>query len=430
MFASCAVNEMEAEQMEDPRYSLCPNDFYHSRYTKFAKRDRKRLNSIIFGDGKLQVIKNWSGVKMEFEYAFKKFFHFDGRVKFVHVRVNSSNPLSMTDESWVSDHDFLIVHGDYFVYLAIPSPRIANIAYDIAKTKMGFEIQVTNYDRDVMSYHGDKDKKLQYPPFSMNFGITARPQKHGLSLKMKPDTFNSIPSVVLPIYEEHFYGVYIKSSTNAADRYHDIRKGCPRMRQRFEGDTFHIPLTLQDTYTTNLKKKKKVGVKRLALLENRIRSMSEYLFCQIFYALPYGMLPIISIENVTRTRDFVSSENAEYFPIPRIFPKGTLGMYPTKSMHDNDNGAATPSIWMSVEGEDSTTLSFHGVDFEISLRATTHRFCWFMGWIPHKSTLTKNPKKFLNMLTILLTQNQNTNSLLTLWRTKIIIVQLYGNLKK
>ena len=122
--------------------------------------------------------------------------------------------------------------------------------------------------------------------------------------------------------------------------------------------------------------------------------MSKYLLCQIFYTLPYGMLPIILIENVTRTRDFVSSENAEYFPIPRIFPKGTLGMYPTKSMHNDDNGAATPSIWMSVEGEDSTTLSFHGVDFEISLRATTHRFCWFMGWIPHKSTSTTNiPKK-------------------------------------
>ena len=85
------------------------------------------------------------------------------------------------------------------------------------------------------------------------------------------------------------------------------------------------------------------------------------------------------IKNVTRTRDFVSSDNAEYFPIPRIFPKGTLGMYPTKSMHDNDNGAATPSIWMSVEGEDSTTLSFHGMDFEISLTATTHHFYWFMG---------------------------------------------------
>ena len=75
-----------------------------------------------------------------------------------------------------------------------------------------------------------------------------------------------------------------------------------------------------------------------------------------------------------------------FFPTARIFPKGTLGMYYTKTMHDDDNGAVTPSVWQSVVGDDNIMLSFHGVDFEVGLVTTTHQFCWFMGWIPHKSS--------------------------------------------
>ena len=90
-------------------------------------------------------------------------------------------------------------------------------------------------------------------------------------------------------------------------------------------------------------------------------------------------------------------EHCKYFLVPRIFPKGTVGMYNSKNLHDDKNGALTPSIWTSVVGKDGTTLTFYGVNFELSLDATEHRFCYFMGWIPHKTVCKDVTKDIYKM---------------------------------
>ena len=240
-----------------------------------------------------------------------------------------------------------------------------------------------------MLWHGEKNKKLQYPPASMNFGITVRPQEYGLEVKKPSGNISSIPMAVLPLYSEEFAGVYIKRTTRNSDRYHKNRRGCARLRQTFSGEFHQIPLNLVDTYTTTKSKKKvNVGVRRLAVLENKIRSVSEYIMAVVFHCLPYGTVPFIAYDNVDRAAKRVKGNNREYFPVPRVFPKGTLGMYQTKTLHDDDNGAISPSLWSSIVGDDNTYLSFHGVNFEVKLVTSTFRFCWFMGWIPHKTTTT------------------------------------------
>ena len=60
-------------------------------------------------------------------------------------------------------------------------------------------------------------------------------------------------------------------------------------------------------------------------------------------------------------------------------------MYPTKSLHDDDNGAITPAMWTSVVGTEHVELCFRGMWLNVSITATQSRFCWFMGFVPHKT---------------------------------------------
>ena len=321
LLSALAANEREVQDEGDPRYSLCKGNFGFSvfnhsqaKYSRFAKRDIKRVESIIFGEGRLQAIKNWVGVKSEMETTLTKFLHRKVKTKFVHIRGYKKKVLKINDDMWVSDFDFLVVHGDHLVYLAIPSPSVADKVYKKAVSDLGYSISVSEYDRDLMVYHGDKNKRLQYPPFSMNFGISVRPQKWGLCVRSPNNIFNSIPSFVVNIYHDYFFGVYIKQSTANVDRYHDIRKGYSRLRQKFDGDYFHIRLTLQDTYpTNNSNKKTNVSVQQLAVLEKKIWSIAEYLMCQIYFCLPYRMLPLLSFENVQQAENLVNEIHCPFF---------------------------------------------------------------------------------------------------------------------
>ena len=141
-------------------------------------------------------------------------------------------------------------------------------------------------------------------------------------------------------------------------------------------------------------------MRRLGSLENKLRSVSEYILAKVFYCLPYGTVPFIACENVKNAGRYLKKDAKDLFPVRQVFPKGTLGMYPVKRMHDDNNGAVSPSLWTSVCGDDNTQLSFHAVNFEVSLTTTTHRVCWFMGWIPHKTTTTVTKKKGLESIRI------------------------------
>ena len=379
----------------DLRCSWYEHDHKYVKYTKFVKRDKKRMDSIIFENGKLPVIEDWARVEREFTLFAQRHAHTTVRAKFVHIPSDDNFHLKLSDDDWTKDYNFCVIHDDNIVYLAVPSPEMANLLYNAALKKLNLEIKITEYEEDLMKDYGKKNPKLQFPPFSMNFGITARPQPSSLVVKRVVKT-TSIPSVVFPKYNSGFIGVYAKRSTSRKDRYHNNRRGCARLRQNFRSSFHEIPKTLLDTYVSK-DKKVKDGLRRLGILENKMRSVDEYLMANFFLPLPYGSLPFISMENMANSRSLMKNDGQkDDFPIPRCFPKGTVGMYATKSLHDDDNGALTPSFWSSVVGDSNVVLTFHGMKFEISITASTGRFCWFMGWIPHKSSLISEeipPKK-------------------------------------
>ena len=362
-------------------------------------RDLRRLSRIIFGDGKIPIVSDWNKEYRGFTTHLQRQFGEKVKVKFVHVQ-EEGNYVVLDDNCWIEEYDMLVVHGDRLVYVAVPSPALCVRCYREALSVMGMDVEITEYHRDLMQYFGNENKKLQFPPSSLNFGISARPQSYGLVVKKPSVTLNTLTKAALSVYLESFEGVYIKQKTLPRDKYHKNRKGCQRLRQTFEGPLFSIPLTLKDTYDYFSKQKVTNGMRRLSILENKLRSVSEYLLAKVFYSLPYGTLPFIGCKNLEKASEYLKEEDMkEYFPVARALPKGTLGMYPSKTMHDDDNGAISPSIWTSVVGDDDTTLTFYGVNFEVSLSTTTNRFCWFMGWIPHKSK-SKNPRQKRNNMRV------------------------------
>ena len=97
---------------------------------------------------------------------------------------------------------------------------------------LGLEMKFTDFERDIIIENGNLDKKLQFPPYLMNFGVSVRPQQNGLVVK-RPNKMNSIPVAVFPKYDDNFFGMYIKRQTAKVDQYHQNRKDCARLQQMF-----------------------------------------------------------------------------------------------------------------------------------------------------------------------------------------------------
>jgi hypothetical protein len=51
-------------------------------------------------------------------------------------------------------------------------------------------------------------------------------------------------------------------------------------------------------------------------------------------------------------------------------------------------------MWQSVVGHDYLNLVFLGKQMKVEIRASHQRFCWFMGWIPHKTELIGDVPRF------------------------------------
>ena len=246
--AALLRSAVNSDAEDDFRYSWFDQENSPSAYTVFMKRDKQRLQQIFFGDGKLPPIQNWSQVKQETTAFLCKYLHQDVKVKFVHIR--TSDPfVHITDDKWIDNNDFLVVHGDCVVYLAVPNPDLCDRMFNDALKFFGFTINIELHDRELISHHGDDDKRLQYPPSSLNFGISTRPQTYGLIVNKPESLKHSISSAVYPLYQEEFAGVYIQRTTQPTERYHEKRKGCARLCQSFEGKEFHIPVNLKDTYS-------------------------------------------------------------------------------------------------------------------------------------------------------------------------------------
>ena len=178
----------------------------------------------MFRNKKLPKIGNWNKVEKEFALHLKQILHNNITVKFIHVS-GGGGYAKIDGNSWTSEFDFVVIHGDKLVYLAIPSRDLSASLYQDTTKDLNIKIKVMDWDQELLDYHRSKQKWSQYPPSLLNFGVTVHLQNYGLFLQKPKDITTSIPSVILSHYQEKFVGVYIKKTTKGKDRFHCYQKG-------------------------------------------------------------------------------------------------------------------------------------------------------------------------------------------------------------
>lgn len=54
-----------------------------------------------------------------------------------------------------------------------------------------------------------------------------------------------------------------------------------------------------------------------------------------------------------------------------------------KPLHDDENGAGSPSTWLSVFGDDKVSIRWCGRGMNHYFRTSSFRIAWFLGWVSH-----------------------------------------------
>jgi hypothetical protein len=126
-----------------------------------------------------------------------------------------------------------------------------------------------------------------------------------------------------------------------------------------------------------------------AEMECRFQTLSEWMLANVLYALPYGTTGFIAKGNLEKTSALsLQCNGVGGLPcqsLCRALSKGAVGLQQVKALHDDGNATIIPGVWTSVIGDSSVCLHFVGRGTNYYFSATTHQFCWFYGWVPHKT---------------------------------------------
>jgi hypothetical protein len=127
--------------------------------------------------------------------------------------------------------------------------------------------------------------------------------------------------------------------------------------------------------------------------ENDQRSLSECILARVFTSLPYANAGSMCAQNMQKASDYADSVGKvlPFRDLCRSLPKGSAGLRSCRALHDDGNSALVPGVWCGVAGNENCILRFLSLDFNVYLRTTHRRFCYFYGWIPHCSEALAGP---------------------------------------
>jgi hypothetical protein len=116
------------------------------------------------------------------------------------------------------------------------------------------------------------------------------------------------------------------------------------------------------------------------------RTISEWMLCNVLCLLLHGTPVALASNQLKAASDHGTSK---LLPLPcqsfcRPLPKGAVGIQRAKASHNDGNSALIRGMWTSLLGNEAAVLRFIGKHFNVCFRTTAFRFCWFMGWVPHK----------------------------------------------
>ena len=167
---AAAVHRVTSDEVLDQRRSWYQSDDCSKMMTSSIHCDSRRLSRIIFGDGVIPIICDWVKEHRHFTTSLRRHLGEIVKVKFIYVSEEGAY-INVDDNKWIKEYDLVVIHGDRLVYVAIPSPAFCARMYQEALSVMGMDAEITEYDRDLMQYFGNDNKKLQFPPSSINFGF-------------------------------------------------------------------------------------------------------------------------------------------------------------------------------------------------------------------------------------------------------------------
>jgi len=217
-----------------------------------------------------------------------------------------------------------------------------------------------------------------------------------------PRLSNSPSQAVSAMYHEEYYAVFQDDRLPKRDRWYGERANGKRKRDpRFSylGNT--IEQRGSATVMHPMKTSFPLSTSHPSLLhaaeaENNIRNMSEWLLLNAFSPLPYCQTASIAAENIRNACNYAESLSIELpcRSLARELPKGATGIQQCKELHDDGNAAIIPGIWTSIRGDNNVVLRFLGTNMNICFTTTEERFCWFLGWVPHKTEMREGLERF------------------------------------
>jgi hypothetical protein len=318
-----------------------------------------------------------------------------------------------------SQADGCVVHGKHLVYHATFTIGVCKEITAIAEEILNLSYNVSSLALEGTQQEGNSDSMQKDEPavYTANYGASDRPQNSTAS-SSNPSTIaindaigaprggnvvcpameHSISSVVGEIYHADFYPFFRKDNLPIPDQWYGQRVN----RKRVRNPRFPVTSKLQN------RKKMKVFYPMKSSLppvddilsvagaeaECRIRTLSEWILSHVFFVLPYGSTGALAARQTLTACKMASKmaskiskkgANLPCVSLCRMLPKGAIGTQRVKELHDDGNAGVIPGIWTSVLGDESVVLRFMGRGMNSCFRASDRRFCWFYGWIPHKT---------------------------------------------
>jgi hypothetical protein len=388
----------------------------------FEENDRNRLLNILT-TGQLPVIR-WKLIQTQFELRLSQLLRRSIKVNFLDIKSSpgttpGTTPVDLDSCMENTKTDCVVIHDAHFVYVCTFSRTVCNELYCFAKTELGIFPEVTTEVINGIALVGNTDtmQVSEAAVYTANLGATVRPQPSTAFSKSKSvlavdlaigshrgsqvDNLHPfpycLPSAVTLLYQQKFFSVFQNKNLPSSDCWYGSRankKGSRRPRfsagYKFSSRSyFKIPAPLKASIppTSNLTRVS------LARFENQVRTLSEWILCNLFYPLPYGTAASIAAKQLTNACKKADSlgNRLPCRDLCRPLPKGAIGLQKTKDLHDDGNSAVIPGIWTSVRGDDNVIFRFIGSDFNVFFRCSTNRFCWFVGWVPHKTEVLNQP---------------------------------------
>jgi hypothetical protein len=386
----------------------------------YRRRDRNRIQSIL--QSGLMPMVNWKQVQMELTFELGRLLHckIQAHFDFVDSSCTTQHQVVDIDSLLLKEQaDIYVLHDKCMVYLVTFSSDVCSHIHSMAAKTTNISVKLNEEIIEGIKAVGNSDsmQKSEEAVYTANYGATVRPQRSTLNTKSEKSReinqavgcprggtiTNSAPfpfstsTPVCELYRSEFLPVYCLPGLDESDRWYSERPNKKRSRvPRFtpgncleQRQKFKSPSPLVSSMPPSADKKLVAAAK----FESGARTISEWILCNVFYSLPYGTAGSLARDQLKAASDYAISRS---LPLPcqslcRPLPKGAIGIQRTKALHDDGNSALIPGIWTSLLGDEAVVLRFIGRRFHVYFRTTTFRFCWFMGWIPHKTEVLEKP---------------------------------------